>query len=78
MQQQILKGTVVQSFESRNKRNLEDDLEVSRRQNLLPASDPNKRRKLIKVLGEDGLEQGGIVADHKADIGKYVCIEDET
>ncbi|KAH9330915.1 hypothetical protein KI387_003023, partial [Taxus chinensis] len=49
----------VQPFMPRTKRILEEDLEVIRHQDLLPTSDPNKRRKLIKVLGEDGLEQGG-------------------
>ncbi|GLJ17793.1 hypothetical protein SUGI_0310860 [Cryptomeria japonica] len=49
----------VQPFVPRNKRILEDNSEVTRCQELLPASDPNKRRKLIEVLGEDGLEHGG-------------------
>eukprot|EP01018_Ginkgo_biloba_P024018 Gb_18997 [translate_table: standard] len=43
----------------RVKRIHEDDSELIELQGLSPVSDPNKRRKLMEALGEDGLERGG-------------------
>ncbi|KAH9287602.1 hypothetical protein KI387_031719, partial [Taxus chinensis] len=50
----------VRPFVPQMKQRHGEDLEVNRCQDLLSTAHPNKRRRLIQILGEDGLEQGGV------------------